>query len=116
MEQGTNADRGGNFRRADHRLRAKFRIVVDDESLKSESRPRQKMEMHAVDRNPPSQSASDGIRNPVSQLVNAWPEQKQDQHESHDRSHTAPRSQKVGTKKLHRTILRVRDQRVSSKK
>ena len=51
------------------------------------------------------------LGNPVSQFVNGRPEQKQDQHESRDRSHPA-----LGPQKFHRTILSVRDQRVSSKK
>src|ERR1700692_1081169 len=59
-EQGTKPDRGGNVLRADHRLRAKCRIVVDDESLKIEARPRQKMKTYIVQRNPASKSASDG--------------------------------------------------------
>src|SRR5208283_4824685 len=110
-EQGTESDRGRNLLRPDHRLRAEFRIVVDDESLQIKARPRQKMNPYVVERHLAPQSASDGIRNPVAQFVNGRPEQKQDQHESRDRSHPAP-----GFQKLHRTILSVRDQRVSSKK
>src|SRR5208282_273471 len=110
-EQGTKSDGGRNFLRADHRLRAKFGIVVDDEPLQVKARPRQKMNSYVVERHLASQSASDGTRNPVSHLVNGRPEQKQNQHESRDRSHPA-----LGTKEFHRTILSVRDQRVSSKK
>src|ERR1700675_320097 len=110
-EQGTKPDRGGNVLRADHRLRAKCGIVVNDESLKIKARTRQKMKTYVVERNSASESASDGRGNPVSQPVHAGPEQKQDQQESRDSSHPAP-----GTYKFHRTILNVRDQRVSSKK
>src|SRR5712692_6944753 len=72
-EQGTEPDRGGNVLRADHRLRAKCRIVVDDESLKIKARPRQKMKTYVVERDPASESASDGRGNPVSQTVHAGP-------------------------------------------
>src|ERR1035441_10446714 len=40
-EQRTKPDGGGNFLRADHRLRAKCGIVVDDQSLQIEARLRQ---------------------------------------------------------------------------
>src|SRR5205807_8298137 len=42
-EQGTKPDRRGNVLRADHRLRAKCGVVVDDEPLKIKARSRQKM-------------------------------------------------------------------------
>src|SRR4030088_2604411 len=76
-EQGTKPDRGGNILRADHRLRAKCGIVIDDESLKIEARPRQKMKTYVVEGDPASESASDGRGNPISQTVHAGPEQKQ---------------------------------------
>ncbi len=70
------------------------------------------MQADVVDYDPAAESASDGTGNPVSQLVYAGPEQKQDQHESRDRSHPAPGTQKLKPRKFHRTILSVRDQRV----
>src|SRR6266481_532660 len=110
-EERTKPDCGGNVLCADHRLRAKCGIVVDDEPLKIKARPRQKMKTYVVECDPASKSASDGRGNPVSQPVHAGPEQEQDQQQSRDGSHPAP-----GTYKFHRTILNVRDQRVSSKK
>ena len=69
------------------------------------------MQTYVVQCHPAVQSSSNGAGNPASQLVHAGPEQKHDQQESRDRNHPAFRPQK-----FHRTILRVRDQRVSSKK
>src|ERR1700704_3003543 len=110
-EQGTKPDRRGNVLRADHRLRAKCGIVVDDESLEIKARPRQKMKTYVVERDPASESTSDGRGNPVPQPVHAGAEQKQDKQESRDGSHPAPGSQKVGSQKVrlrkcHRTTLK----------
>ena len=79
------------------------------------------MQTHVVQCDPAAQSSSDGVGNPASQLVHGGPEQKQDQEESRDGSHSAPGSQKskpqrFRPQKFHLTILKVRDQRVSSKK
>src|SRR5208283_5022254 len=48
-EQGTKSDGGRNFLGADHRLRAKCRIVVDGESLQTKARTRQKMNPYVVE-------------------------------------------------------------------
>ncbi len=74
------------------------------------------MKTYIVECDPASESASDGGGNAVSQPVHAGAEQKQDQQESRDRSYSASGAEKVGPRKPHRTILKVRDQRVSSKK
>jgi hypothetical protein len=67
--------------------------------------------MDAIDFHPASQGASDGSRDSVSQLVHTGPKQEQNQQECHDGSYSA-----LGSQKLHLMILKVRDQRVSSKK
>jgi len=69
------------------------------------------MQTYVSELDPAAQSSSDGTGNLASQLMHAGPEQKQDQQESRDRNQPAP-----GSEKFHLTILRVRDQRVSSKK
>src|SRR5450631_299601 len=48
-EQGTEPYRGGNFLRADHRLRAKCGVVIYNEPLQIKARPRQNTQTHVVE-------------------------------------------------------------------
>ncbi len=98
-EQRTKADRGGNFLRTNHRLRAECGVVVDDETFEIKTRPRQQTQANIVERDAAAKSAADGSGDSVSQGVNTWPEQKQDQHDERDRGYSAFGAKKSGAEK-----------------
>ena len=69
------------------------------------------MNPHIVDGNAAAQCGPDGVRDSSAQLEHSGPVKKKNEQERRNGSQPA-----LGTDKLHFTIRRVRDQRVSSKK